>query len=57
MGRVILRCQVQNKLLSPKKLAHYVLLLFIRFRYEKELLSSFPPMYQNKLQEEGVRDV
>ena len=57
MGRVILRCQVQNKLLSPKKLAHYVLLLFIQFRNEKELLSSFPPMYQNKLQEEGVRDV
>ena len=43
-----------NKLLSPDKFAHHVLLLFYPFRDEKELLSGFPPIYQNKLQEEGV---
>ena len=47
-----------NKLLSPEKFAHHVLLLFYPFRDEKELLSGFPPpLYQNKLQEEGVQDV
>ena len=41
------------------KFAHHVLLLFHLFRDEKELLSSFPPMHQNKLQEEeeGVQNV
>lgn len=29
-----------------------MLLLFQPFRDEKELLSRFPPVYQNKLQEE-----
>ena len=54
-------CQYQpdlldNKLLSPEKFAHHMLLLFYAFRYEKELLSSFPPVYQNKLQEKGVQN-
>ena len=42
------------------KFSHHVLLLFHLFRDEKELLSSFSPMYQNKLQEEeeeGVQNV
>ena len=43
--------QMPNKLLSPKKFAHHVLLLFLPFRDEKHLLSGFPPLYQNKLQE------
>ena len=34
-----------------------MLLLFYPFRDEKELLSGFPPLYQNKLQEEGVQNV
>ena len=55
--RRILRYHVPNKLLSSEKLAHHVLLLFYLFRYEKDLLSCFPPMYQNKLQEEQVKDV
>ena len=46
-----------NKLLSPEKFAQHVLLLFYPFRDEKELLSGFPPLYQNKLQEQGVQDV
>ena len=48
---------VPNKLLSLGKFAHHVLLLFCPFRDEKELLSGFPPLYQNKLQEQGVQDV
>ena len=47
----ILSYHVSNKFLSPEKFAHHVLLLFYPFRDEKELLSSFPPLYQNKLQE------
>ena len=46
-----------NKLLSPEKIAHPVLLLFYPFRDEKDLLSGLPPMYQNKVQEEQVQDV
>ena len=34
-----------------------VLLLLYLFRDEKELLSDFIPLYQNKLQEHGVQDV
>ena len=34
-----------------------VLLLLYLFRDEKELLSDFLPLYQNKLQEHGVQDV
>ena len=34
-----------------------MLLLFYPFRDEKDLLSRFPPMYQNKLQEEQVQNV
>ena len=34
-----------------------MLLLFYPFGDEKELLSGFPPLYQNKLQEEGVQNV
>ena len=55
--RQILRYHVPNKLLSPDKFAHHVLLLFYPFREEKELLSGFPPLYRNKLQEKGVQDV
>ena len=51
--RRILRYHVPNKILSPEKFAHHVLLLFYPFRDEKELSSGFPPFYQNKLQEEG----
>ena len=46
-----------NKLLSPEKFAHHVMLLFSLFRDEKQLLSGCPPLYQNKLQEQGVQDV
>ena len=35
-----------------RKISLQMLLLFQPFRDEKELLSSFPPVYQNKLQEE-----
>ena len=55
--RRILRYHVPNKLLSPEKLPHHVLLLFYPFRDEKESLSGFSPMYQNKLKEEGVQDI
>ena len=46
-----------NKLLSPERFAHHVLLLLYPFRDEKDLLSGSPSMYQNKLQEEQVQDV
>ena len=55
--RRILRYHVSNEVLCPEKPAHHVLLLFYPFRDERELLSGFPPMYQNKLQEQGVQDV
>ena len=55
--RRILRYHVPNKLLFPEKGACHVLLLFYPFRDEKELLSGFPSMYQNKLKEERVQDV
>ena len=55
--RTVLQYHVPNKLLSPEKFAHHVLLLFYPFRDEKELLSGFSPLYQNKLQEQGVQDV
>ena len=48
---------VPNKLLSPEKFAHHLLLLFYPFRDAKELLSGFPPIYQKKLLEEGVQDI
>ena len=48
---------MSNQLLSPEKFAHHVLLLFYPFRDEKDLLSSFPPMFQNKLQKEQFQDV
>ena len=51
--RRILRYYVPIKLLSPDKFAYHVLLLFFPFRDEKELLSGFPPMHQNKLQKQG----
>ena len=40
-----------------RKIGRHMLLLFYPFRDEKELLLGFPPLYQNKLQEEGVQDV
>ena len=54
--RQILRYHVPNKLLSPEKFAHHAMLLFFPFRDEKQLLSGCPPLYQNKLQEQGVQD-
>ena len=53
----ILRYHVPNRVSSPEKFAHHELRLFYPFRDEKELPSSFPPMYQKKLQEQGVQDV
>ena len=46
-----------SKLLSPEKFAHHVMLLLFPFRDEKQLLSCCSPLYQNKLQEQGVQDV
>ena len=54
--RRILRYHVLNKLFSPEKFAHHVMLLFFPFRDEKQLLSGCPPLYQNKLQEQAVQD-
>ena len=48
---------VSNKLLSPEIFAHHILLLFYPLRGEKEILSGFPPIYQNKLHEKGAKDV
>ena len=53
----ILQCPVPSKLTSPEQFPYQVLLLFYPFRYEKELLSNCPPLYQNKLQEKGSQDV
>ena len=47
--RRILRYHESNKLLSPEKSAHHVMLLFFPFGDEKQLLSSCTPLYQNKL--------
>ena len=55
--RQILRYHTPNKLLSPEKFAHHVILLFFPFRDAKQLLSGCLPLYQNKLQEQGVQDV
>ena len=55
--RRVLGYHVLSKLLSPEKFAYDVLLLFYPFIDEQELLSGFPPIYQNKLQEEEVQDV
>ena len=52
--RRILPHHVPNRLLSPEKFAHQVMLLFFPFRDENRLLSGFPPLYQNKLQEQEV---
>ena len=55
--RQIILYHVSNKILSPEKNSHHVLFLFYPFRVEKELLSGFPPLHQNKLQEQGFQDV
>ena len=55
--RRIFRYHVTNKPLSPKKFAHRVMLLFFLFRDEKKLLSGSPPLYQSKLQQQGVQGV
>ena len=47
---------MSNNLLSLEKSAHHVLPLFLQFRDEKQLLSSCPLLYQNKLQEKVVQD-
>ena len=52
--KIIFRHHVPNKLLSSEKRAHQVMLLF--FSDGKQLLSGWPPLYQNKLQEQGVQD-
>ena len=48
---------VPNKLLSPEDCTHHVMLLFYPFSDENELLSDCPPLYQYKMQEQGVQDV
>ena len=53
--RHILRYHVSNKLLAAEEFAHHVLFLFFLFRDVKELLSGFPPLYQNKLRKQGVQ--
>ena len=55
--RRILRYHTPNRILSSEKFAHHVLVLFYLFRGEKELLSGFPPFYQNKMQEQGAQDI
>ena len=55
--RRTLRYHVPNKISHPKQFVHHVLLLFYPFRDKKELLSGLPPLYQNKLQEQGVQDI
>ena len=40
-GRRILRYHVPNKLLSPEKFAHHVLLLFYPFRIKKNCYQAF----------------
>ena len=52
--RRIFRYHEPNKLLALGKFTHYVLLLFYLIRDEKELLSGFPPLQQNKLQKQSV---
>ena len=53
--RHILRYHVSNKLLGAEEFAHHVLFLFFLFRDVKELLSGFPPLYQNKLRKQEVQ--
>ena len=55
--RRIIQYHVRNKLLSPQKFVHHVMLLLFSFCDEKQLLSGCPSLYQNKLQEQGVHDV
>ena len=54
--RQFLRYHKPNKHLFPEKFAHHVLLLFFPFR-DKKMLSGCPPLYQNKLQQQGVQYV
>ena len=49
--RRILRYHVSSEVLCPEKFAHHVDVLSYPFRGEGELLSGFPLMHQNKLQE------
>ena len=46
-----------KKNLCPETFAHHAMLLFFPFRYQKQLLLVSLPLYQNKLQEQGVQDV
>ena len=46
---------VLHNVLFPETLD--MLLLFYPFRDEKELLSSFPPLYRNKLQQQGIQNI
>ena len=51
----LLRFHVPNNILYPEKFAHHILLLFYPFRDAKKLSSVLPPLYQNKLLEQGVQ--
>ena len=55
--RQIFRYHMPNKHLSPEKSAHLVMSLLFPFRDEKQLLSVYSPLHQNKFQGEGVHDV
>ena len=55
--RRIFQYHVRNKLLSPEKFVHNVIVLFCLFRDEKQLLPGCPPLYQNKLHDQGVQDI
>ena len=46
-----------NKLLASEEFPHHVLLLFYTLRDQKEMLSYFRQLYQNKLQEQRVQPV
>ena len=45
-----------KKNVTAEKITHYVLLLFYPLKDEK-VLSCFPSVYQNKLQEQGIQDI
>ena len=52
----ILQYHMPNKLLYPEKFTHHVMLLFFKYRDEKQFLSGCPPLYQNNLREQLVPD-
>ena len=46
-----------NNFLFPEKFTHHEMILFHPFRTKEELLSGFPKIYQNELQEGRVQNV